>query len=129
MYFMKKSLLLAIFVLLNFIAIFGAYILWNTSSMAAGAGWILVWVTGGVGTFLGGFLASQNLYQRPLSHWIFAVAAVAIFFGISAWVGQIDYPIKENGPFPTHPWHENGFVWLYLIVSTLWMFIQATRSK
>jgi hypothetical protein len=126
---MIKTPLLLLFLLLNTLAAIACFKLWNTSSLAAGSAAIAFWVTGGLGSFLGGFLASRKLYSTPQSHWLVGFAAAAVPLGLSFLAFSIDHPAPEGGPFPTHPWHEFGIVFIYVVISTLWLLVQATRTK
>lgn len=125
----RKQFLIIAFLVLNFIAICAAFKLWNESSMAAGVGLLLVWGAGGLGSFIGGFLSSQKFYQRSVSHWTFGAVAAVVVIILTRCANYIVHPSIAGGQLPTSPWHENGIVWLYLIISSLWMLVQSTRTK
>ena len=126
---MKRALMFAVFLLANSTAAALAFKLWNSSSMAVGAMALALWTIGSIGALTGGFLAAENLYQTRNARYLFAFAAFAAFLLVSISAFTIEHPATETGPFPTHPWHEHGFTWLYLVLSTLWLGAEATRSN
>lgn len=126
---MKKALLFALFLTTNAIAAALAFKLWNSSSLAVGAIAIALWTTGGIGALTGGYLAGQSLYRSTGARGLFVLATLATFLFVSISAFVIQHPGPETGPFPTAPWHEHGFTWLYLVLSTLWLGAEATRSN
>lgn len=125
---MRHKTLLAAFVSLNIFSAFLAHTLWNTSSMAAGSAILALIPCAALGGAIGGWLAAKNLYRGRLARVCFAAAAGAVPVVLLAVVNGIDHPAETNGPFPTSPWHQFGFLWLYFVISTLWLHVQATKS-
>lgn len=124
---MLKYFLCLIFVLCNTISIFCVWALWNVNTkgfngMGGGSLIIATLIFGSIGYLIGGYQCSKNLYKNKSKQIVFSVLAAVVFVGLYFSVASV----KLIGGIL---WPSMSVLWIYLIITTLWMLLEITRDR